>query len=96
MKQLFVSLLIAFTVLLSGSCSEKEDPMLCDYENEYEAYSRHLERWASNPTGTTCEALKKSAVDLLNKLRGCPGVGGIEDGIEEWRDLDCNPFDLLQ
>ena len=96
MKHIFPSLLIVFIFLLSGSCSEKENPMSCDYENEYKAYSRDLERWSNNPTSATCETLRKSAIDALNKLRGCPGVSDMEAGLEGWRDLDCSPFDLLQ
>lgn len=92
MKTIFT---LIFLVVIAGSgCSEKESPTSCDYEKDYAEFLRQVDLFSDNLTTAQCEEMRKSALKVLQKMRGCPsGVVTTEEALQAWRDTDCSAFD---
>lgn len=88
--------LVTFCLLLLAlaACSEKESPAACDYQRNWDEFSRKVDAWAANPSAAKCEEMRTSAIELLQRIRGCPGAANVQQALESWKDVDCSPFDL--
>ncbi|MDN3601744.1 hypothetical protein QWZ00_01245 [Belliella kenyensis] len=77
-------------LLLFGACADDDKPGNCEYQREYDDFEAKLNLFIENTNSFNCNAVRQSAIRLLNKLDGCAGVQGVEEAVKQWRDLDCN------
>lgn len=88
--------LLACSLLVTGCFEDDEDdytPGICnDFESEVNSFLSRTNNFSSNPTRSNCNSLKQSAIQMLNKLKNCPGGDGATYAMQLWRDIDCNDF----
>jgi hypothetical protein len=73
-------------------CSEDDNSVNCDYQKEMADFEAKLDNFSNDPTTTSCNSLRQSAITLLNRLDGCPGDQGVKQALQQWRDIDCSAF----
>ncbi|WP_192822242.1 hypothetical protein [Rufibacter sp. LB8] len=99
MKKFNSFLLILFTVLGSftfTACFDDEDEeeeLDCSVELQEAAdiMQRRSTTFNQNPTAANCNALKQSALDVIEKARKCNDANW-EQAAQAWRNVDCSAF----
>lgn len=96
-KKTFIMMpLLACSLLFTGCFDEEEDdysPEICnDFEREYNDMLSKANAFSANPSRGSCSAVKQSAIQLMNKVKNCPGGQGAEMVIQQWNNIDCNEF----
>lgn len=86
MKKLFLPFLI---IVILAACADDSKPSTCEYQRELDDLEAKLTVFTNDPSTASCNSLRQSAITLLNRLDGCPGVDGVKDALRQWRELDC-------
>lgn len=87
MKRFVLFLALGFVFF---GCSSDDSPGNCNYERELNEFNQRFDVWVDNVTPANCNDLRSSAIRLLQKMEGCPGVTNLEATMKEWRDIDCD------
>lgn len=86
--------LAALIVLTFSGCTKEESVKsgACNWDKEYEVFLQRSNDFSTNPSKSTCSALKTAALNVLNKLGNCTGAeaAGIKAAADAWKDVDCN------